>query len=229
MLALGFLSTFYYVFYGFWMGMKAMPVEYTEIMRNMDMGSVILYFLSNGYYYEIPVTLLVLGIAILITVFSLRRLTDRAVAKYTVDTDMPIMRRGKPRLRQSATVSAVMSINPLVKLAKYNRARQGKTDLEELYSRSRKKNRAWIVVGIAALLIFIYLLYAAYSIISSVSYNQWQYLFSKTPELLFGLLLVKNVQVAVKFRISMYPWPGHSYIEPADNRRRVIIQNEYHI
>ena len=152
-------------------------------------GSVILYFISNGYYYEIPVTLIVLGIAILITVLSLRRLTDRAVAKYTVDTDMPIMRRGRPRLRQSATVSAVMSINPLVKLAKYNRARQGKTDLEELYSRSRKKSRAWIVVGIFALMIFIYLIYVAYSIISSVSYSQWQYLFSKTPGLLFGLLL----------------------------------------
>jgi NitT/TauT family transport system permease protein len=35
---LGFISTFYYVFYGFWMGLKAMPHEVWELMDNLGMG-----------------------------------------------------------------------------------------------------------------------------------------------------------------------------------------------
>ncbi len=37
-LGLGFVSTFYYVLYSFWMGVKAMPSEYWEIMKNLNMG-----------------------------------------------------------------------------------------------------------------------------------------------------------------------------------------------
>ena len=37
-LFLGFISTFYYVFYSFWMGVKAMPSEYLEIMDNLNLG-----------------------------------------------------------------------------------------------------------------------------------------------------------------------------------------------
>ena len=37
-LSLGFVSTFYYVFYAFWMGIKAMPAEYWEITKNLKLG-----------------------------------------------------------------------------------------------------------------------------------------------------------------------------------------------
>ncbi len=50
-LLLGFLATFYYVFYGFWMGVKAMPSEYNEIMQNLDMG-----FFRKMRYVIIPST-----------------------------------------------------------------------------------------------------------------------------------------------------------------------------
>lgn len=35
---LGFISTFYYVFYGFWMGLKAMPHEVWELMDNLRLS-----------------------------------------------------------------------------------------------------------------------------------------------------------------------------------------------
>ncbi|MBP1357687.1 MAG: ABC transporter permease subunit, partial [Sulfolobus sp.] len=35
-LFLGFISTFYYVFYSFWMGVKNLPQQYWEIMKNYD-------------------------------------------------------------------------------------------------------------------------------------------------------------------------------------------------
>ncbi|MFP3266648.1 MAG: ABC transporter permease subunit, partial [Thermoproteus sp.] len=34
---LGFISTFYYVFYSFWMGLKAMPHEIWELMDNLSL------------------------------------------------------------------------------------------------------------------------------------------------------------------------------------------------
>ncbi|MGC8973502.1 MAG: ABC transporter permease subunit, partial [Thermoproteus sp.] len=34
---LGFISTFYYVFYSFWMGLKAMPHEIWELMDNLNL------------------------------------------------------------------------------------------------------------------------------------------------------------------------------------------------
>jgi NitT/TauT family transport system permease protein len=50
-LLLGFIATFYYVFYSFWMGIKAMPAEYNEIMKNLDMG-----FFKKMRYVIIPST-----------------------------------------------------------------------------------------------------------------------------------------------------------------------------
>jgi len=35
---LGFLSTFYYVFFSFWMGVKSLPQEYWELMKNVGMN-----------------------------------------------------------------------------------------------------------------------------------------------------------------------------------------------
>ena len=35
---LGFISTFYYIFYSYWLGVKALPVEVLELMDNLNMG-----------------------------------------------------------------------------------------------------------------------------------------------------------------------------------------------
>lgn len=35
---LGFISTFYYVFFSFWMGVKSLPTEYWEVMQNYNMS-----------------------------------------------------------------------------------------------------------------------------------------------------------------------------------------------
>lgn len=37
-LFLGFVSTFYYIFYAYWMGIKAVPHEVVELMDNLNMG-----------------------------------------------------------------------------------------------------------------------------------------------------------------------------------------------
>jgi len=51
-LMIGFTSTFYYIFYSFWMGIRAMPQEYWDIMDNLNMN-----FLQKMRYVLLPATL----------------------------------------------------------------------------------------------------------------------------------------------------------------------------
>ncbi len=50
-LLIGFTSTFYYIFYSFWMGIRAMPQEYWDIMENLNMG-----FFQKMRYVLLPGT-----------------------------------------------------------------------------------------------------------------------------------------------------------------------------
>jgi len=50
-LLIGFTSTFYYVFYSFWMGIRAMPQEYWDVMENLNMG-----FFQKMRYILLPAT-----------------------------------------------------------------------------------------------------------------------------------------------------------------------------
>ncbi|BCU70441.1 ABC transporter permease subunit [Stygiolobus caldivivus] len=51
-LLIGFISTFYYVFYSFWLGVKNMPTQYWEIMKNYQLS-----FLDKMRKIIIPATL----------------------------------------------------------------------------------------------------------------------------------------------------------------------------
>jgi len=84
-------------------------------------------YVKEGNFFLVSVTLIVMGIVVTGIILALKEITKRAVSKYALDTDVPIMRRGKPRLRQSATLSAITSLNPLGKLATYNRMSRRKT------------------------------------------------------------------------------------------------------
>jgi ABC-type anion transport system, duplicated permease component len=88
-------------------------------------------------------TFLILGIFIVFIIAVVRIMGNRAVARYTVDTDAPIIKRGKPRIRQTVKFSAILSENTLGKLANYNMARRSPRDPEELFSKAPKKEQIW--------------------------------------------------------------------------------------
>ncbi len=152
-------------------------------------GTEISALLAESNYYGILTAFIIMGLVIVVIILGLRSFSERAVARYTVDTDMPIMRRGKPRIRQTARLSAVASLNTLGKLAKYNRERRPQKDPEELFSTNPRNGKGNIIIGIIALAILVYIVYSAVELIMSVSASEWGYLFSKTPYLLYGLLL----------------------------------------
>lgn len=152
-------------------------------------GDPIDKFAADGNITMLLVTFLSLGIFVVLLIEVVRRIGNHAVAKYTIDTDAPIMKRGKPRIRQTSRFSAIVSQNTLGKLASYTRVRKGPDDLEEMYSKEKKNGKFGIIAGIVVLGFFAYLVYAITVFILSVSHQEWSYLFSQTPSLLYGLLI----------------------------------------
>ncbi len=146
-------------------------------------------FAKNGNLNFLVITFIALGIFVVFLIAIVREMGNHAVAKYTIDTEAPIIKRGKPRIRQTSRFSAIVSQNTLGKLASYNRVRKGPEDLEELFSREKKNSKIGIIAGVLALAIFVYIIYSVVMFVMSVSHSEWSYLFSQTPALLYGLLI----------------------------------------
>ncbi|MGC8505671.1 MAG: ABC transporter permease subunit [Thermoplasmata archaeon] len=165
-------------------------------------------FVLAGQWNQVTTILLILAVVIVIIVVLMREFSRYAVSKFTIDTDMPIVRRGRLNIRESLRSSAVASVNPLNKLAKYNRVRRVSRRIQQdTYYEERNEKKHGYILGIIGLLILALLVYGIYRIVSGVSFSEWVYLFSITPRLLFDLLLDYArvaVIVAVSFVFSIF-------------------------
>ncbi|MCL4307486.1 MAG: ABC transporter permease subunit [Candidatus Thermoplasmatota archaeon] len=157
--------------------------------RTFGVGTLLDSYIARDLWTYVVETFIVLGIVIAIVIIGLREFSKRAVAKYTLDTDMPIVRRGRLNVRESLRFTAMASVNPLNRLAKYNvdRRRRRGTEQDKYYEAPRQKNYGYAWAGIGVLILAL-LLYGAYHIIASVSVAEWGTLFRMTPNLLLGLL-----------------------------------------
>ncbi len=157
--------------------------------RTFGVGTLLDSYIARDLWTYVVETFIVLGIVITMVIIGLREFSKRAVAKYTLDTDMPIVRRGRLNVRESLRFTAMASVNPLNRLAKYNvdRRRRRGTEQDKYYEAPRQKNYGYAWAGIGVLILAL-LLYGAYHIIASVSLAEWGTLFRMTPNLLIGLL-----------------------------------------
>ncbi|MCL4307548.1 MAG: sugar ABC transporter permease, partial [Candidatus Thermoplasmatota archaeon] len=157
--------------------------------RTFGVGTLLDSYIARDLWTYVVETFIVLGIVIAIVIIGLREFSKRAVAKYTLDTDMPIVRRGRLNVRESIRFTAMASVNPLNRLAKYNvdRRRRRGTEQDKYYEAPRQKNYGYAWAGVGVLILAL-LLYGAYHIIASVSLAEWGTLFRMTPTLLLGLL-----------------------------------------
>jgi len=166
-------------------------------------GSVLYGYISSGNVEMIEVSLIILGLVIVLIIALLREFAKYAVSRYALDTDTPVFRRGRFNIREAARRSGIIALNPLTRLANYNRIRRSRAYTDEYYEpEARKRKRRLIppAIGIAMLLILAYL---AYLIVSSVSLSTWYYLFSVTPDLLMDLLY-DYIRVAIIVLVSMF-------------------------
>ncbi len=165
-------------------------------------------FVLAGQWNDVATLLVILAVVIVIIVVLMREFSRYAVSKFTIDTDMPIVRRGRLNVRESLRSSAVASVNPLNKLAKYNRVRRvSRRVQQDIYYEEKSEKRYGYIPGIISILLLTFLVYGIYRIVSGVAFSEWIYLFSITPRLLFDLLLDYarvGVIVAVSFVFSIF-------------------------
>ncbi len=165
-------------------------------------------FVLAGQWNDVATLLVILAVVIVIIVVLMREFSRYAVSKFTIDTDMPIVRRGRLNIRESLRSSAVASVNPLNKLAKYNRVRRvSRRVQQDIYYEEKSEKKYGYILGIIGILLLAFLVYGIYRIVSGVAFSEWIYLFSITPRLLFDLLLDYarvGVIVAVSFVFSIF-------------------------
>lgn len=171
-------------------------------------GLYLSQFILAGQWNDVATLLVILAVVIVIIVVLMREFSRYAVSKFTIDTDMPIVRRGRLNIRESLRSSAVASVNPINKLAKYNRVRRvSRRVQQDIYYEEKSEKKYGYILGIIGMLLLAFLVYGIYRIVSGVAFSEWIYLFSITPRLLFDLLLDYarvGVIVAVSFVFSIF-------------------------
>ena len=150
-------------------------------------GSVLSSFISSWNTYGIILSLVILGLVVTLIILGVREYAKKAVAKFTLDTDAPIVRRGRLSIRMTSRLHSVTNINPLSRIARYsrNRSSQRVNNYKETKRIENIWRYAWASVGVTILLI---IGYASFILVSSVKMSEWSQLFSATPGILVGLV-----------------------------------------
>ena len=174
--------------------------------QTFGIGSVLDTFVADGQLFNIEMALLIMGIAIVAIIVVLREFSKYAVGRYTLDTDAPVMKRGRLNIRETARVFAVLSKNPLTRLARYYKYREADKH-EETYEKKEKKQKIYKYIYAAiGIIILAAVLYGAVSLITSVKLSEWGVLIGKTPSLLtrlgydyirVGTILVISMAIAI--------------------------------
>jgi NitT/TauT family transport system permease protein len=155
--------------------------------QTFGIGSVLDTFVADGQLFNIEMAILIMGIAIVAIIIILREFSKYAVGRYTLDTDAPVMKRGRLNLKETARVFAVLSKNPLTRLARYYKYREGDNHEETYEKKEKKQKRYKYVYAAIGIIILIAILYEAVSLITSIKLSEWGVLIGKTPLLLIGL------------------------------------------
>jgi NitT/TauT family transport system permease protein len=140
-----------------------------------------------GDLATVAFTMVFTAAVVVAVTLGLREFGKLAVSKYTLDTDTPIMRRGRIRLRYSAVLSHVISKNTLQRLSLYNRRGMARrfSALVEQPPKARGANR---YIGWAVLALFLVLLmYGVVETLAKVPVALWGKLVGLTPEVLVNL------------------------------------------
>jgi|BEDMetMinimDraft_1075159.scaffolds.fasta_scaffold01334_3 ABC-type anion transport system, duplicated permease component len=154
-------------------------------------GSLLQNYLSENEWKLVYASMLAMALVIVATVFALREFSALAVAKYALDTDVPIMRRGRVRIRYSVLFSQLVSRNPLHKLSIYQWRSVIRRAQQTSFVQTKAKNRFQKVVryGVFSALISLVLLiaYGVIEVLVTIPLDQWHSLIVSTPSLLVDL------------------------------------------
>ncbi|BBG24764.1 hypothetical protein IC006_2098 [Sulfuracidifex tepidarius] len=159
-----------------------------HIYQTFGIGAVITDFMNEGNYNLVGLSLLVLGIFTTGIVLLLREYSNYAVAKYGLDSNLPVSRRGRIHFGNSARL--INTLSSAKRLSIYTNKipyRSVKEKEDEYYM--EEKGRKWLnyVGAMIGLVLLLAIVYGAFSVITSVSGSTWSYLLSQVPSILVGL------------------------------------------
>lgn len=166
--------------------------------QTLGVGSLITRFLSTNDIVAVYVSLASLAVAVVAVTLSLRVFANWAVSRYTVDTDVPIVRRGRLRTRYSIIVARSLSMNTMARLSTYARRltpRLGapKTDEGHVsrgarFLRSLPRHKR-IMVAVPGAVFIAFVAYSIVNLVAGVPRSTWLMLLDGTPYDLYGLLV----------------------------------------
>ncbi|MGC8992305.1 MAG: ABC transporter permease subunit [Thermoplasmata archaeon] len=166
-------------------------------------GSLLMEFYSKNELQYIFYSLLIQGITIGFVIVLLRQYSKYAVAKYTLDTDAPIIRRGRINVRTTTRIISTIARNPVSRLAGYYRQRTSyKIKKEEFEKEEKKYNIGKYFIYSISIILLILIIYGSLKLIFSVDRSTWMKLFSITPEILLYMAF-DYVRVLIILLISV--------------------------
>ena len=175
--------------------------------QTFGVGTVMDKLIAENNVSGIIFAFVVLAIVIGVIIYFLREFSKRAVSKYTVDTDAPVMRRGRISFKNTTRKISVVAATPLTRLAKYYRRRNASAQNEMFVNEKPDRNYGRYVLAPIGLLILIGIAYFSIILVISVSPAEWSNLFSIVPQILIGMLYdyarVASV-IIVTFIVSLF-------------------------
>jgi len=181
-------------------------------------GSVLSQLTSEGEYGLALEGIGILGVFVVLFTYVLREFAKYSVAKYGLDTEVQIRKRGKIRIRYSSRISS--SLSTFTRLSKSLPTPLKLRKPVEIEEEEAKKHKIWNYLGVGAgILLLTLILYGAITTILSVSPSEWSYLVSTVPNDLIAIG-VDYLRVAVIALISLlfaifvgYYLATHSFAE----------------
>jgi NitT/TauT family transport system permease protein len=154
------------------------------------------------FYAMVAMALVIIGVTL-----GLREFANYAVARYALDTDTPISRRGRPRIRHTVRLSALLGRSTLQRLSTYTRRQVlGSIRLRRHESETPQPHRRttqWGVVARAvAIVVLVLILWGAATTIIGVPAATWRHMLSMTP-LVFVDMAYDYLRVAVISLVSL--------------------------
>jgi NitT/TauT family transport system permease protein len=190
----------------------------TSTYQVFGIGSVLSQLTSEGEYGLALEGIGILGVFVVLFTYVLREFAKYSVAKYGLDTEVQIRKRGKIRIRYSSRISS--SLSTFTRLSKSLPTPLKLRKPVEIEEEEAKKHKIWNYLGVGAgILLLALILYGAITTILSVSPSEWSYLVSTVPNDLIAIG-VDYLRVAVIALISLlfaifvgYYLATHSFAE----------------
>ena len=164
----------------------------TTSYSTFGIGSVLQSFTASNQLNYVFYAMLIMGVVIVGVTLGLREFANYTVSKYALDTDTPITRRGRPRLRYTVRFSALLSRSAIQRLSSYTRRqilgsiRLRRGQAEE--ARHVVGGRRWsLVTKLVGIVILGLLVWGITVTLISVPTKTWMHDFANTPNIVVNM------------------------------------------